>query len=110
MPTVFKHAVNKDIGTVPVDILQIPNGVRSTVIGANLANTTDYDTIVVDMYVVDESSTEAVYIRGIPIPPNTSVKVITNGEKLILPENAGIRVVSDTPSSLDTVISYVEIS
>jgi hypothetical protein len=110
MPTVFKHAVNKDIGTTPVDVLQIPNGVRTTVIGANLANTTDYDTIVVDVFVVDESSTEAVYIKGLPIPPQTSVKAITNGEKLILPENSGIRIVSDTPASLDTVLSYVEIS
>ena len=41
MPTLFKHAVNTDIGTTPVDVLQIPLGVRATVIGLNLANVTD---------------------------------------------------------------------
>jgi hypothetical protein len=38
------------------------------------------------------------------------VKIITNGEKLILPETAGIRIVSDVENSVDTTISYVEIS
>jgi len=49
-------------------------------------------------------------VRGLVIPPNTSVKVVTQGEKLILPETAGIRVVSDTEDSVDSTISYVEIS
>jgi len=49
MATVFKHAVNTDVGTTPVDILQIPAGVRATVIGVNLANTTDYDTVVANL-------------------------------------------------------------
>jgi hypothetical protein len=110
MPTVFKHAVNTSIGTDPVDVLQIPAGVRATVIGCNIANVTDYDTVTVNVFVVDENSTQAYYVKGLPIPPNTSVKVITNGEKLILPETSGIRVVSDVEDSIDTTISYVEIS
>lgn len=110
MPTIFKHAVNTEIGTAPVDVLQIPPGVRATVIGCNIANVTDFDTVVVDMYVVDENSTQAFYVKGLVIPPNTSVKVITQGEKLILPATSGIRIVSDTDNSVDTTISYVEIS
>jgi hypothetical protein len=110
MPTVFRHAVNTGIGTEPVDILQIPEGVRATVIGCNLANITDYDTVVVNVFVIDENSTQAHYIRGLVIPPNTSVKIVTQGEKLILPETAGIRVVSDTDDSIDSTVSYVEIS
>jgi hypothetical protein len=110
MPTVFRHAVNTGIGTEPVDILQIPEGVRATVIGCNLANITDYDTAVVNVYVVDENSTQAHYVRGLVIPPNTSVKIVTQGEKLILPETSGIRIVSDTEDSIDATVSYVEIS
>jgi hypothetical protein len=110
MPTVFRHAVNTGIGTEPVDILQIPEGVRATIIGCNLANITDYDTAVVNVYVVDENSTQAHYVRGLVIPPNTSVKIVTQGEKLILPETSGIRIVSDTEDSIDATVSYVEIS
>lgn len=110
MPTIFKHAVNTEIGTTPVDVLQIPPGVRATVIGCNLANVTDYDTAIVDVFVVDENSTQAHYVKGLVIPPNTSVKLVTQGEKLILPASSGIRIVSDTEHSIDTTISYVEIS
>ena len=110
MPTVFKHAVNTGIGTEPVDVLQIPSGVRATVIGCNIANITEFDTVSVNVFVIDENSTQAHYVKGLPIPPNTSVKIITNGEKLILPETSGIRVVSDTEDSFDSTISYVDIS
>jgi hypothetical protein len=76
----------------------------------NLANVTDFDTVNVNVFVIDENSTQAHYVRGLVIPPNTSVKVITQGEKLILPETAGVRIVSDTEDSVDATISYVEIS
>ena len=91
-------------------MLQVDAGVRVTVIGLNLANITDYDTVVVNVYVIDENSTQAHYVRGLSISPNSTVKIITQGEKLILPETAGIRIVSDTEDSIDAVISYVEIS
>jgi hypothetical protein len=110
MPTVFRQATATSLGTTPVDIIQIPTGIRATVIGCNLANTTEYDTIIVDVKVIDGSSSEVTYVRSLPIPPNTSVKLITNGEKLILPETTGLRIVSDTEASVDAVISYVEIS
>ena len=110
MPTVFKQEVVTDVGTTPIDILQIQPGVRSTVIGVNLANTTNYDTVVADLFVVDQNSTQGFFVRGIIIPPRSAVKVITNGERLVLPETAGLRLVADTDSSLDASISYVEIS
>ena len=110
MPTLFRHAVTTSVGTAPVDVLQIPLGVRATVIGCNIANITDYDTAVVNMYVVDENSTQATYARGIIIAPNSTVKVITQGEKLILPATSGIRIESDTENSIDVTVSYVEIS
>jgi hypothetical protein len=110
MPTIFKHAVSSAIGTTPVDVLDIQAGVRATVIGCNIANVTDYDTVAVDVYVINGDSAVSHYVKKLPIPPNTSVKIITNGEKLILPELTGLRIVSDTENSLDSTISYVEIS
>jgi hypothetical protein len=110
MPTVFKHSLVTQVGTTPTDIVEIGAGVRATVIGCNLANTTDYDTVVADLQVVGADTTVSYYVRGLVIPPNTSVKVITQGEKLILPETTGLRLVSDTPDSIDATVSYVEIS
>jgi len=110
MPTVFKHSLVTEIGTSPTDVVEIGAGVRATVIGCNLANITDYDTLNVDVFVVGSDTTVSYYVRGLVIPPNTSVKVITQGEKLILPETTALRIVSDTADSVDATISYVEIS
>lgn len=110
MPTVFKHAISTEIGTTPVDVLDIPGGVRATVIGCNISNITDYDTVTVNVFVIGSDTTLSYYVKSIPIPPNTSLKVITNGEKLILPELTGLRISCDVDNSVDATISYVEIS
>lgn len=110
MPTVFRHSLVTQIGTNPTDVVEIPSGVRATIIGCNLANVTEYDTLNVDVLVVGADTTVSYYVRGLVIPPNTTAKVVTQGEKLILPENSGLRVVSDTPDSIDATISFVEIS
>ena len=110
MPTVFKQAISTEIGITPVDVLDIQAGVRATVIGCNLANITEYDTVSVNVYVIGSDTTLSYYVKKIPIPPNTSLKVITNGEKLILPELTGLRIESDVENSVDATVSYVEIS
>jgi hypothetical protein len=110
MPTVFKQAISTEIGTTPVDVVDIQAGVRATVIGCNLANITDYDTVSVNVYVIGSDTTLSYYVKKIPIPPNTSIKIITNGEKLILPELTGLRIESDVENSVDATVSYVEIS
>jgi hypothetical protein len=110
MPAIFKHSLVTQIGTVPTNIVTIGAGVRATVIGCNLANVTEYDTVVVDVQVVGSDSTVSYYVKGLAIPPNTAVKVITQGEKLILPEATGLRIITDTTDSVDATVSYVEIS
>ena len=110
MPTVFKHALVTQIGTNPTYVVEIGAGVRATVIGCNLANVTDYDTVIVDIQVVGADTTVAYYVKGLAIPPNSSVKIITQGEKLILPAETELRIVSDTADSVDATVSYVEIS
>jgi hypothetical protein len=110
MPTTFKNATFSSIGNQPQDVLSIAGGLRATVIGCNLANITDYDLVNVDVYILGTDSVPAYYVKGLSIPPNTTAKIVTNGEKLIIPEFCGLRIVSDTPDSISAVISYVEIS
>ena len=108
MATYFKTQIAKNIGTTPLDVIGTVDNNRFTVVGCNLANTIDED-VIVDIFVVDSSSTAAYYLKGLVISPYTSAKVITNGEKLILEPNTFLRVVSDTVDSIDAVVSYVEI-
>jgi hypothetical protein len=108
MTTYFRTKVSKDIGTTPVNVLATSGSNRFTIIGCNLANTTDYD-VVVSVSVTDSTAVTGKYISSMTVPPYTSLKVITNGEKLILMENTTLTVVSDTATSIDAVISYAEI-
>ena len=108
MATFFRTKVVTNIGTTPVDALQTVENNRFTIIGCNLANTTQ-DDVYIDIFVIDSSSVAGYYIKGLMIPSSNSVKVITNGEKLILSEQCGLRIVSDTDSSVDAIISYAEI-
>jgi hypothetical protein len=110
MPTQFKHSLVTQVGTSPVDVVEIGGGVRATVIGCNLANVTDYDTVVANVQIVGADTTVSYYVKNIAIPPNTALKVITQGEKLILPENTSLRITSDISDSIDATVSYVEIS
>lgn len=108
MATYLRTKVVTNIGTTPVDALQTVSNNRFTIIGCNLANTTE-NNVTVDILVVDSTSSIGYYVKGIIVPANYSLKVITNGEKLILGEQCGLRIVSDTASSIDAVISYAEI-
>lgn len=110
MPSIFKQSALQNVGAIPTEALSIPNGVRATVIGFNVANTTDYDVVRITVTLVDQDNVESVYIRNLPIPPYTSVKLITNGEKLIVPGNHKVRISCDTENSVDVVVSYVEMS
>lgn len=108
MATFFRTKVEKNLGTTPVDVLATTTGNRFTVIGCNVANTTDYE-VIIDAYVVDATAVAGYFIRQLIIPPYTSAKLVTNGEKLILAESCKLRIVSDTASSIDVVVSYAEI-
>jgi hypothetical protein len=108
MATFLRTMIAKGVGTTPVDVLQTVDNNRFTLIGCNVANTTDED-VTVDIFVVNSSSEAAYYVRGLVIPPYNSAKVITNGEKLILAPNTGLRMVADIDNSLDVVMSYAEI-
>jgi hypothetical protein len=108
MATFFRTKVVQGVGTTPTDIIATNANNRFTILGCNLANIIE-DNTTIDISVVDSDSVEAYYVKGIVIPANSSLKVVTNGEKLILAENCSLRIVCDVPSSVDAIISYAEI-
>ena len=111
MPTVFKNTVSESIGTTTATVLTVPTGTKATVIGFNLTNKTEFDAVKVDVEVTNENAaTEVYYVKDMIIPPRTTAKIVTQGEKLIVPADGTIKVTSDTASSVDLTLSYVEIS
>lgn len=108
MATFLKTQINKDIGTTPVELLATGSNNRYTIIGFNVANTTDYD-IVVDISMTNSLAVTGLYINQLTISPYTSAKVVTNGEKIVIADNCSVSIVSDTDNSADVIISYAEI-
>lgn len=108
MASFFRTKVEKNIGTTPVDVLATGVSNRFTIIGLNLANTTD-ENVVIDITVTDASAVTGYYIKQLIVAPYTSAKVVTNGEKIILAESTTMTIVSDTANSIDMVASYAEI-
>lgn len=108
MATLFRNKAIKDVGLVPIEVIENNSATQSTVIGAALTNLTE-DVIYASMLVQDDTSITAYYLKDVMIPPNTTLKAINGGEKLIVAPSCSLYVQADVDDSLDAVFSYVDI-
>lgn len=109
MATEFKNKVIKNIGTLPVEIETVGASARSTVIGLSCTNLTD-SFVYISVLVEDDTSVTGYYLKDTLLPANTSLRVVNQGEKLILAANNKLLVQSSLDDSVDVVMSYVEIT
>ena len=108
MATVFLNKVIKEVGTTPILAIKTSPGERSTIVGMSFANLTD-NTVFASVLVHDDTSVEGYWLKDVQIPPNTSLRALSAGEKLILAPSNQLYLVSDTTEGYDAVISYVNI-
>jgi hypothetical protein len=101
----FRNQVARNTGTSPADILAQADSF-DTVIGIRLTNVAA-SAINVDVYIV-RSSTNYYLIKSAPIPVGGSLELIDGGAKVVLASGDKIAAVSDTASSLDTVVSFID--
>lgn len=108
MATFFKNTVTKEIGEVPVRVLETTPASRATVIGLNIANLLE-DVITVSVLLQDDTSVMGYYVKEVLLPPRSSMKAVNGGEKLILAPSNQLYVVTNTADSVDVIVTYVEI-
>lgn len=108
MASFFRNAVLTEVGTTPVTALETASNTRMTVIGMSLANLTE-GLVLVDVRLEDDTTTVGYYAKQISIPPNSSLRLINGGEKLILAESNRLYINSNVADSVDVIISYVEL-
>ena len=108
MATTFKNKVVTGIGTARQPVLESTSNTRITIVGFSLANLTD-GVILVNVELQDDTSTTGYYAKDLILPPNTSLRVLNGGEKLILAPSNVLYVNSNTVNSVDVIISTVEI-
>jgi|TARA_B110000914_G_scaffold164200_1_gene144704 hypothetical protein len=108
MATQFKNKVIREIGPVPILALDTDAATRSTIIGLNLANLTDF-IVYASVLIHDDTSVEGYFMKDVMVPPNSSLHALAAGEKLILAPTNELYLVADQNEALDAVISYVDI-
>lgn len=109
MATTFKNTVIKDIGSQPVEIYSTNPTTRATIIGLSLTNlTTSF--VYVSVLLKDDTSITGYYMKDTLLPANTSLRVVNQGEKLIIAPSNILYVQSSLNDSIDAVLSYVEIT
>tara|TARA_R110001606_G_C15273019_1_gene639704 strand:- start:521 stop:850 length:330 start_codon:yes stop_codon:yes gene_type:complete len=101
----FRNQVTKDTGTSAAVILAQADSF-DTVISVRCANVAT-TVINVDIYII-RSSTNYYLIKSAPISVGGSLELIDGGSKIVLANGDQIAAVSDTASSLDTVVSVID--
>ncbi len=109
MATYFKNAIITQVATVPITVYSKPIGTNTIVLGLNLANLID-SVVKVTITLQDTTSVSGYIIKDVMIAPNSSLRVLSAGEKLIVASQSTLSVNSDISDSVDVVMSYVELT
>jgi hypothetical protein len=108
MATFFKNSIINNIGLEPVTIYETGPADRATVIGLSLTNLTQ-NFVYVDVMLKDDSSIVGFYSKQTLVGANTSLRLVNQGEKLILAPSNVLMVRSSANDSIDSILSYVEV-
>ena len=98
MATTFRNKVVTGIGTSYEEVLATNDNNRITVVGFSI-----------NVQLRDADSSTGYYAKEMILPPNTSLRVLNGGEKLILTPNNNLYVSSNVADSIDCILSTVEI-
>jgi hypothetical protein len=108
MASFFRNKVAKEIGTTPVEVLATAPNSRMTIIGMSLANLTS-GIVLIDIELTDDTEVTGYYAKQILVPPNSSLRVVNGGEKLILSTSNSLTITANVADAVDAIISYVEL-
>lgn len=109
MAVLVKNKVVKNVGTVPVPIIETNPSTRITVIGLSLTNLLN-SFVTISITVQDDASSEGYYLKDTILSSNTSLRAVSTGEKLVLAPDNKLSIVSSLNDSVDVILSYVETS
>ena len=109
MANTFKNRTLRAVGTSPVDVGAVVSAsTQTTLIGMTVANITS-GVIAVTVTLGDGSNTTNI-VKTAPIPTGGSLVVLGGDQKVVLMTGDKITVTSDTASSADVIMSFLEIT
>ena len=113
MANTFKNRTLQGVGTTPADVgADVDPSTQTTLIGMTLANvTTGVINVTVQLINTNSSTVATTHIvKDAPIPTGGSLIVVGGDQKIVLMEEDKITVTSNTASSCDVIMSFLEIT
>ena len=110
MANSFKRKTSAGIGTgfTPIDGYTVPASTEVTVIGLTVSNVTA-SPVNATVSLFDGASYISI-VTDAPVPGGGSLVVVGGDQKLVMETGDDMRIKSDTASSLDVVMSILEIT
>lgn len=108
MANTFKNNFQQNIGQTVQTVYTAGSGIQATVIGMSVANVIGSD--VRANVIVNSSGTDYYLVKNATIEPGSALIPIGGDQKLVLEASDFLRVQSDTATSLDVIVSVLEIS
>lgn len=110
MSNTFSRKLSRNVGTslTSVGSYTVGASTQTTVIGLSLCNTT-VSPIQVDV-TVNDAVNDYYLLKGATVPVGGAIAVVGGDEKVVITTGDSIKVKSSAASSLDAVMSILEIS
>lgn len=110
MPSSFKRFTSRNVGTTTTAVgpYTVPVNTTTTAIGLTVANTTT-NAIKASVSLYDGVN-DTFLIRNMDIVPGQSHSLIGGDQKVVMQPGDQIRVVSNTASSVDAILSVLELT
>ena len=109
MANAFKNRVLQSVGASPTDVgAVVASSTETTLIGMTVANRVS-SVISVDVQLHDGSNSTYIVKAG-PVPVGGSLIVVGGDQKIVLNVGHKIIVTSNTASSADVIMSFLEIT
>ena len=111
MANAFKSVTSQNVGTTQVSVYECPAATSTTMIGMTIANTASSQILVdVQMKDASNSDTQIYLVKDAPIPVGSSLVVLGGDQKVVFEVSDSMNITSDTTTSADVVLSFLEIA
>ena len=108
MASVFKNYVKNSIGTTANTVFTGPSGAQTTVIGISISNI--YTQPVDVDFFISIGGSNTYIVKNATIPKGGALIPVGGDQKLVVEDGDILYVVSNTASSVDVVVSTLEIT
>jgi hypothetical protein len=108
MASSFKSAIASSVGTSSVDIYTTPALTSTTVIGLSIAN--KVGTGITTSATITKGGTTVYLIKAAPIPSGGALILFGGDQKLVLETGNKISIITNTLTSADVVLSFLEVA